>query len=86
MLAEQPRPHISDGSARLSVRRLDDEVALGVEPHGAVGEIARADAEQGIVDDHQLGMNEHLAIAIGGVCRGGDDGIVEPQPMAAGEL
>ena len=37
--------------------RGDDRVALGVEPHRAVAEVRRADAQPLVVDDHQLGVH-----------------------------
>ena len=64
-------------------RRLDDEVALAVGPHRAVGDVGRADAQQPIVDDHHLGMDHHVDAALGAVdLREGEEGAVVEAGLA----
>ena len=79
MLAEKPRPHAGDAFPRRCIGRFDGEVAFKVEPGRAVVQIGRADAKEAIVDDDELGVDEHLAFAVGGR----HDRMPEPQPPVA---
>ena len=49
---------------------LDGEVALGVEAHGAVVQVRRADAQERVVDDEHLRVHVDRQRAVGGDVRG----------------
>jgi hypothetical protein len=51
------------------VMRLDEQVAFGVDAHGAVVQVRRADVRRAVVDDHQLGVQIDAHIAEPGVVR-----------------
>ena len=82
MLAQQPVAERQDGARSRSVARLDDEVALGVGAHRAVVEVGRADAQEAVVDDHDLGMDH----GVGRLAALLDGGIEQAHAIAAGRV
>ena len=65
MLAQQPVADLEDGRALAIAARLDGEVAFGVGAHRAVVHVGRADAQEAVVDHHDLGMDH----GVGRACR-----------------
>ena len=59
-------------------RRLDGEIAFAVEADRTVVQVRRADAQEHVVDDDELGMDQHLAFPALAI---GDDRVIDPQPV-----
>ncbi len=57
MLADQPVADVDDGAALGRVACLDREIAFAVGAHRAVVHVGRADAQEPVVDHHDLGMD-----------------------------
>jgi hypothetical protein len=63
MLTEERVANLGDLLARGIAARFDGEVALGVERDRAVVQVRRTDPQQLVVDDRDLRVDEHLAVA-----------------------
>src|SRR5260221_2631182 len=64
MGGEQPVAERGDPGAGRFVLGFDGEVALGIDAHGAVAEIAGADAHEAIVDDERLAVQARRAMVL----------------------
>src|SRR5262249_59425373 len=60
MLGEQSVAQVGDGRLYGRLLRFNCQVALCVQPHGAVVEVRRSHAKQSVVDKANLGVYPHL--------------------------
>src|SRR5947208_3580538 len=65
MLGKKPRTQIRDCAPRRGIGCLDEYVAFGVEPDRTIIEVGRTDAEEAVVNDDRLGVNQYFLRAFG---------------------
>ena len=82
MLAQQAVADLENGRALAIAARLDGEVAFGVGAHRAIVHVGRADAQEAVVDHHDLGMDH----GVGRLLALLDGGIEQPHAIAAGRV
>src|SRR5688572_24437565 len=76
MLAEQAIAEPCYGRPLRVARCFDGQIAFGVQPHGSICEVRRADTEPAIVDDENLGVDSD-----GVVSKARDCGVADTQAI-----
>jgi len=78
MLRQQRVTDTQDGLALLGALGIEGDVAFGVEGDGAIVEVRRSDAEEQVVDDHHLGVDQQAALF-----RAGRDRVIDVKPVVS---